>query len=191
MRVHHSNCDRIVEYYPDCARTCSCVRGRSRTLFAYANSRGFTIFEMLIALMVLSFGLLGTASLQITGLRSLHMGKSRTQVTYLAYEMADRMRANPVGTQNGDYDGTAVVTSTNCEGVANACGPASMAQYDLSQWAQGLTQVPGGTGQVASGGVGEYIITVRWDEELKGATGLNCPPQSETDLSCFELGVSL
>ncbi len=147
---------------------------------------------MLIALIVLSLGLLGMASLQITGLRSLSMGKTRTQVTYLAYEMADRIRANPVGAQNGHYDGTAVITTIiNCEGQENACEPASMAQFDMSQWAQGLTQVPGGTGQIASNEPSRYIITVRWDEEMRGATGLNCPPQSENDLSCYELGVSL
>lgn len=165
------------------------MRGRDR--FTHDNSRGFSILEMLIALMVLSLGLLGMASLQITGLRSLHMGKTRTQVTYLAYEMADRIRANPAGAQNGDYDGTAALATINCEGQANACVPSSMAQFDMSQWAQGLTLVPGGTGQIASTVPGEYTITVRWDEELTGATGLNCPPQSENDLSCYELGVSL
>ena len=59
-------------------------RMRGRVRFTHDNSRGFSILEMLIALMVLSLGLLGMASLQITGLRSLHMGKTRTQVTYLA-----------------------------------------------------------------------------------------------------------
>ncbi len=189
MLAHPSNCVRVAESNQDCPRTCTPIH--SRTVFTCGHNRGFTLFEMLIALMVLSIGLLGTASLQITGLRSLHMGKTRTQVTYLAYEMADLIRANPVGAQNGHYDGTAVTAIINCEGQANSCGPATMAQFDMSQWAQGLTQVPGGTGQIATGGASQYIITVRWDEELKGATGLNCPPQSENDLSCYELGVSL
>jgi len=59
------------------------------------KQRGFTLLEVLIALLVLSIGLLGLAALQTTGLRSNEMASMRTTATQLAYDISDRMRANP------------------------------------------------------------------------------------------------
>ena len=58
------------------------------------RSRGFTLVEVLVALVVLSIGLLGVAALQLTSLRSNHSSAMRSQATFLAYDIIDRMRAN-------------------------------------------------------------------------------------------------
>lgn len=60
-----------------------------------SRSRGFTLLEVLIALVILSIGLLGIATLQGVGLRSSQGAYLTSQASLLAYDIADRIRANP------------------------------------------------------------------------------------------------
>lgn len=117
------------------------------------GNEGFTLLEVLVAVLVLSIGLLGIAGLQVTGLRFNHSAYMRTQATLLAYELADRMRANrPTMVANG-YDpiatgGIGGVSVPACE-TAAGCATAQMAQNDVFQWQQRLAQVlPNGQGVV-------------------------------------------
>src|SRR5690606_37316619 len=73
----------------------------SRSLIAAARGRrestrggGFTLIEVLIALVVMSVGLLGLASLQTNTLAFNRDAYLRSQATALAYDIIDRMRAN-------------------------------------------------------------------------------------------------
>lgn len=58
------------------------------------NSRqdGFTLIEVLVALLVLAIGLLGLAALQTQGVRFNHDAAVRTQATNLAQDMLERLR---------------------------------------------------------------------------------------------------
>ncbi len=58
------------------------------------SSRGFTMIEVLIAMVILAIGLLGLAALQAVGMRNNHSALSRFQATLSAYDMADRLRSN-------------------------------------------------------------------------------------------------
>ena len=64
------------------------------------HSRGFTLIEVLVTLLVLSIGLLGLASLQIQGLRGTHEALLHTQAGTLAVDMAERLRAEPFAAQD-------------------------------------------------------------------------------------------
>ena len=112
---------------------------------------GFALLEVLVAVLVLSIGLLGIAGLQVSGLRFNHSAYMRSQATLLAYEMADRMRANqPTMLANG-YDipdPAGGVSFPACE-TAAGCTAAEMAQNDVFRWQQRLAQVlPNGRGVV-------------------------------------------
>jgi type IV pilus assembly protein PilV len=69
-----------------------------------AGARGFTLIEVLVSLVVLSIGLLGLAALQLTSLKANHGSSTRTQAVYLAYDIIDRMRANPTDVFAHNYD---------------------------------------------------------------------------------------
>jgi type IV pilus assembly protein PilV len=149
------------------------------------NQSGFSLLEVLIALLVLSIGLLGLAALQTTSLRSNEMASMRTTATQLAYDISDRMRANPAGVTAGSYvlAGGATPTGT------------SVAALDLIAWNQAVTALPGGRSSITQcdgasvppcDGI-THIITVQWDEMRTGASGTTCPPASETDLRCYRL----
>jgi len=70
-------------------------------------SAGFSMLEMLIALLILSVGLLGVATLQVRGQQFNQIGYLRTQATFLAYDIMDRIRIN---VDNDDDDDS---TDTN------------------------------------------------------------------------------
>ena len=89
------------------------------------RERGFSLLEVLVAILVLSLGLLGLAQLQSVGIRSTHGAYLRTQATLLAGEMLDSMRANLTAARQGDYDlnfGDAAPTGT------------SIAANDVNAW---------------------------------------------------------
>ena len=151
------------------------------------RQQGFTLLEVLIALLVLSIGLLGLAALQTTGLRSNEMASMRTTSTMLAYDISDRMRANPQGVTNGEYIKAVSGTPPDC--IGGNCTPSELAAFDLSQWTTAIALLPGGQGDITqtAGPPLVHTITVRWDENRTDATGLNCPPVDSSDLRCFSL----
>ena len=146
------------------------------------NQSGFSLLEVLIALLVLSIGLLGLAALQITSLRSNEMANMQTTATQLAYDISDRMRANPEGVANNEYV---------LAGGATPSGT-SVAALDLIAWNQAVTALPGGRSLITQCSVSPcdgltHVITVQWDESRAGASGTSCPPQSVNDLRCYQL----
>lgn len=151
------------------------------------RASGFTLLEVLIALVVLSIGLLGVAGLQLSGLRANHSSALRSQATYLAYDMADRMRANIQGVNAGNYNNlSGDPGDPGC--VFSACTPALMAQTDLHEWnSANATNLPSGAGAVcldstpddgtptsiACDGSGTaYAIKVWWNDDKSGTPKL-------------------
>jgi len=144
---------------------------------------GFTLLEVMIALVIFSIGLLGLAGLQARGLQSNTVAQYRSAAVILAYDMADRLRANPAGVANGDYNNRTTVASVptaNC--VTAPCTPAQQADYDYYEWTSlAANQLPSGFGQVTGNG-NQFTITVMWDENRTGATTQDC-----TNLTCYQL----
>jgi len=100
---------------------------------------GFSLIEVLVALLVLSIGLLGLAALQTTGLTLNHESYGRTQAVLQAYDIIDRMRANKSdsgGAVNSTYDSVALgaqpAITTNC--LSASCTGTELAQYDINKW---------------------------------------------------------
>jgi type IV pilus assembly protein PilV len=128
------------------------------------KNAGFTLIEVLIAMVVLAVGLLGLAGLQVTSLRNNQSAYNRSQATQLSYDLADRMRAN--------IDGKATYT-TILPGAATAklaclstpgCSPADMAENDLYEWNFLVTtNLPSGAATIAVL-AGVYTITISWTE---------------------------
>lgn len=129
---------------------------------------GFSLLEVLIAVVILSFGLLGLAGLQANSLKNNHSAYLRSQAVWQAYDMADRMRANRTGLEAGAYDDVeGIPENPNCE--ANACSAAQMAQYDAALWNGGnATRLPAGAGTVTAQGGGVYDIAVSWQDREGG-----------------------
>ena len=100
--------------------------------------RGFSLIEVLVALLVLSIGLLGLAALQTTSLQYNTGSYFRTQATFLAYDIIDRMRANTDAVVDNDNNGYDQPTTTNVSPPVNcdttSCTSAELALYDVKKW---------------------------------------------------------
>ena len=132
------------------------------------KNAGFTLIEVLIAMLVLEVGLLGLAGLQVTSLRNNQSAYSRSQSTQLSYDLADRMRANSTG--KAAY--TAILPSSatakaNCL-TTPGCSPAEMAENDLFEWNRAvISTLSGGVGTI-SVVANVFTISITWDDDRDG-----------------------
>jgi type IV pilus assembly protein PilV len=126
-----------------------------------AMQGGMTLIEALVALLVLSIGLLGVAGLQWEALRSNHGAHLRSQATILAHDIADRMRANRTDALDGAY----IVD------IGEVPAGGTLADLDVVAWKESLADIlPAGDGQV------EMVeltpdrdvarITIQWTDRL-------------------------
>lgn len=144
-----------------------------------SGTRGIALMEALVAILLLSVSALAFAALQMRGLSASGSTMWRSKATILAYEMADRMRANHDAVVSGQYNSLTSPTSVTDCGTSSACSPARMALLDYSQWSTELGQtLPGGTGVVcldgtpddgktgepACDGSGMLVVKVFWSE---------------------------
>ncbi len=112
---------------------------------------GFNLIEVMVALVVLSLGILGMASLQLTSIQQNQDSYLRSQATMLAYDLSDRIRVNSNSRDN--YLAVAAgLANANCmsyAGDSNGCSSANMAQHDLFEWYATLgRELPNGGGRV-------------------------------------------
>jgi type IV pilus assembly protein PilV len=131
--------------------------------------RGFGLIESLVALVVISVGMIGIASLYGQGLRASSTAFYRTQAVNLAADMADRIRVNRLG--GASYGGAAANNGCDAGGGVN-CTPAQMAAHDLLLWqgqVNALLPAGAGTVQFAATTPPTYTIRVTWTEVGLGA----------------------
>ena len=128
------------------------------------KSSGFSLVENLVALVVLSIGMLGMAALYMEGLKAERTSIFRVAAIALASDMADRIRSNP----NALVDYALPAVNNLCENGGGDCDQTQMAQDDKFRWeAEIARRVPGGQGAVGVvplAGTTIYTISVSWNE---------------------------
>ena len=154
------------------------------------RQQGFSMVEAMVSVLVLSGGLLGLAFLQAQGMKFNADAYQRTQATVLAYDIIDRLRANPVAARAGNY---VVANSAAAAFVGNTtsyelcdtqdgsvpCTANQLATFDLARWYQSQTTSlaldPNNYATIAQTVVGPpldtYTITMRWREQSNLALG--------------------
>jgi len=145
-----------------------------------SNNNGFTLIEVLIAMVVLALGLLGLAGLQATSLKQNQSANFRSQATLLAYDLADKMRANL--SQSAAYIAALPNGTANANCIPNppsttGCTAAQMAANDVAVWQTSVkTLLPSGVGSMALNNNGTativddiFTITINWDDNRSGA----------------------
>jgi type IV pilus assembly protein PilV len=147
------------------------------------RTRGFTLIEVLVSLVILSIGLLGISKLMLFSSHANDSAYLRSQATNLAYEMLDYMRANSVQSAAGAYT-TALATAAADPGFVcvGAVPCANLALYDVYQWKLRLNAtsgvvpagaLPNGQGAVVTnvvGGQTQVTITVQWNDSVAQQT---------------------
>lgn len=105
--------------------------------------QGFTLVEILVAIVVLSFGVLGVVGMQAAALQSNRAARNQSTAVALGRELADIMRGNKdvaLATSTStnpylvaNYTGTLPTTSADCF-TAACTSTLAVAQYDMNQW---------------------------------------------------------
>ena len=125
---------------------------------------GFTLVEVLIALIIMSVGMLGIAGLYVHSMQAGRTSLFRHHAVTLAGDIADRIRANPRAA--AAYAGGGA--DNNCVDGGINCTPAQMAANDIFLWGQqAANTLPNGqVGIVFNNGVvpPTYQITITWTE---------------------------
>lgn len=147
---------------------------------------GMGLIESLIALLIISIGLLGIAALQITSLKQSSSSQWHSQAVWYSYEMTDRINANrTVFAQYGGID-TDNTYNQDCEGAT--CTPAQLVTADAQDWKDLMDTLPDGRGFISST-ANTLTISVMWDE---GESSTNCTNDvtSPNDRTCFTVTVA-
>jgi type IV pilus assembly protein PilV len=173
---------------------------RQRTL-------GFSLIEVLVAVVIISIGLLGIAAIQATSLSGTHTSQTESIAAIQARSLADAMLANPNYWNNSNTSPTALITispsgtsgtssaatisgvsvlaasTNNCGTSSSGCGNATdMAAYDVQTWGSEYFQlVPNATQATIQCNPTQPVvctITLTWKE--KAAAAINAGTQSNT-----------
>ena len=147
------------------------------------SSTGYALLEILIAALVIAFGLLGLAGLQATGLRNNHSAYLASVATQLTYDMADRIRANRgFALASGvNYSTASAVDGGEC---LSTCTVLVMAQDDLFRWNQSVAAaLPGGTTAQPALSNGIYTLTVTWADTRSGQHPASALPRTQVAVS--------
>lgn len=106
------------------------------------RAAGFSLIEVLVAMFVVAMGILALAGLLQASTRYSKMSELRSTATLLANDIADRIRANPIGGELGigGYDlaerafpSPLVAAHAPCTSDS-PCSPGDLARVDLAEW---------------------------------------------------------
>jgi type IV pilus assembly protein PilV len=119
---------------------------------------GFSLLEVLIAIVIMSFGLLGLVGLQMTAMKNNSSAHYRAQATLLAYDIVDRMRANREVALAEGYD---LSLSDTTPGTTT-----TVVDADKAAWLNALAaRLPSGDGSIdMTAATSTVIVTVQWDD---------------------------
>jgi len=125
--------------------------------------KGTSLIEILVTILIVSFGLLGVAGVVSNGLKGAHGSQARSQASMLVADMIDRMRANRADAESNP-GGAGSPYNLGID-TATPTGT-TVALQDLIAWRTVLNAtLPAGTGAVSvDSGSKKVTVTVRWDE---------------------------
>ncbi len=108
------------------------------------KNKGFTLIEILVALLILTIGLLGIGGLQTKAQQYGRYSYLSTQATVFGHDILERARANPKGLLSGFYNKPNNQQHASCYSLTG-CSVQEMAENDMYEWHTKITStLPGG-----------------------------------------------
>ena len=110
-------------------------RAGSQKGHALIRQKGVALIEVLVTILIVLVGFMGLAGLQTMSMKNNQSAYLRTQASYLAYDIIDKMRANIDSAKTGQYTmalNAAPSGSANCD--STVCDAANIAVFDKNLW---------------------------------------------------------
>ena len=148
---------------------------------ARTKAEGFTLIEILVAVLVLSIGVLGLIAMESLALKTNQSAYHRSQATLLVYDLADRIRANKDAVST--YETFSPSSTLSCVASSPCNSSSDFAKRDLFLWEQKVEEVfPGGNAVSwsVSSVSDDVTIALRWDDDRDGTVTANDPLFSTT-----------
>ncbi|HEC15622.1 MAG TPA: type IV pilus modification protein PilV [Sedimenticola sp.] len=164
------------------------------------SQTGFTLLEVLIAVTILSLGLLGLGAMQAASLRYNQHAHLRSQATMIASDIIARMRTNQAGVAAGNYDAVdtrnGAPDDQNCD--TSLCSPAQIANQDIREWANHFFDVynlgsqyspalPANAYGTVTKNAGVFTVSINWTE----VQAMNNSVDSDNPTKSFSIDVVL
>jgi type IV pilus assembly protein PilV len=153
---------------------------------AKQRAAGFTLLEVLVSMLLIAIGVLGTAGLQALAYKVNQGGQLRSQAVILGLDFIERVEANNDATIAGGY-APATYPATAAKDCSTAfCTPTELATYDLVAFkANVLAQLPAAAVTVSMTGTGPYSYTVRidWEERITKGSGTTVATSGTTTVA--------
>jgi type IV pilus assembly protein PilV len=133
-----------------------------------ARQSGIGMLEVLIAILVVSIGFLGTAALQARALSTNNSAMARSMATVASYSILDGLRSDAASAMSQSYNQTV---------TANACptDTSTLVHTQLAEWCAALGKALGATasttGQILCSNTGICTVTITFDDSRAGADG--------------------
>ncbi len=144
---------------------------RQHSTITTRTERGFSLIEVLIALIIMSVGMLGIASLYVHSMQAGRTSLFRHNAVTLAGDVADRMRANPTGANAYTLAGA----NNNCIAMGTNCSNTQMAAQDILGWTQQAADtLPAGLVTIGFDNTVNppvYTIAITWNEPMLDPNG--------------------
>ena len=192
------------------------MRRRCHAQNVARTERGFTLIEVLVAILVASIGLLGLIKMEALAISNTHVSSSRSLVALQASSLAAAMQGNEAywaaGVAPTAFSAKGSVVTDSLTGVLNqtvpncataaapACSPAQLAAYDLQTWAANMTLlIPAYTASFTCTNVAgtqiSCVITINWPEKYVAinrttATGSAASGGTQTSTQSYSLYVA-
>lgn len=161
---------------------------------AMNRQRGVGMVEILVALLVLSIGVLGYAGLQLRALNSTDEAYLRSQATAIGQDVVERIMANPEATgtytTESNWPAAGAVPATMPQTCVNSkCTATQVADWDIDQTAwQAANLLPGGQITVsACAGSASTCVRVAWGENVPADCEDNSGVVSDVDCVVLEV----
>nr|WP_035202089.1 type IV pilus modification protein PilV [Acidovorax sp. CF316] len=174
---------------------------------------GVSLIESLVAIVVMSLGILGILGVQMRTLSDTQTGVRRAQAIRLIEDLSERMKVNPNALGNiNSYKSAFGATPTGGDCKTSACDNSQLAVYDITQWKQLVkTNLPGADAEIfvvadeTDGSRRQLGVMVSWRENERstdtsatgyktplvattiGGSGITCPANSSCHLQYIPL----
>ncbi len=156
------------------------------SVYNVKRERGFSLLEVLVAMVVIMVGALGIAGMQLLAITSTENARYQNVATILAASLAASMQSNVaywgtpptlISVTGATNTGGPTAYSGTCEGTAVVCDRMQMAAFDLREWGKEVAKLPSGTAAIAcptGNSPAICTVTLTWSERnvsLRNATG--------------------